>query len=56
MTAKVVYLIKPHSRLKGAHELQIEYEDGKKKTFVGTQLKKSLQEVDELLAQKDTKK
>ena len=56
MTAKVVYLIKPHPRVKKAHELHIQYEDGKKKTFIGTQRKKTLQEVDQLLQQKEIQK
>ena len=56
MTAKLVYLIKPHRLIKTAHELQIEYEDGKTKTFIGTQLKKSLHEVDQLLEQKENEK
>lgn len=54
MTRQIVYLIKPHPRLKNTHELHVQYENGKKKIFVGTQLKKSIQEVDQLLKQKET--
>ena len=56
MTRQIVYLIKPHPILKKTHELHIQYEEGKKKVFVGTQLKKSLKEVDQLLEQKGFKK
>lgn len=56
MTKKIVYLIKPHPRLKNAHELHVQYENGKKKVFVGTRLKKSLQEVDRLLEQRGIEK